>query len=104
MANMDKPLRLPGVALMAPTPLVLDLLESPHTGTTTDPLIIASLVYYSRLNHVVAFRSNDIRETSDLAGGRVGILPWIDARPLQELMPAAVSIPVRDSILEAVSP
>jgi ABC-type nitrate/sulfonate/bicarbonate transport system substrate-binding protein len=62
------------IALMAPTPLVLDLLKNPHTGEATDPLIIASLVYSSRLNHVVAFRSNDIREPTDLTGGRVGLM------------------------------
>jgi len=61
-------------ALMAPSPLVLDLLAAPHTGEATDPLIIASLVYSSRLNHVVALADRGIRDPSDLAGGRVGLM------------------------------
>jgi ABC-type nitrate/sulfonate/bicarbonate transport system substrate-binding protein len=76
------------VALMAPAPLVLELLENPHTGVATDPLIIASLVYSSRLNHVVALRRNAIRDPSDLAGRRVGLMAGTNAEFLWWLFTA----------------
>ncbi|GHE20353.1 ABC transporter substrate-binding protein [Halomonas urumqiensis] len=76
------------IALMAPTPLVLDLLETPHTGGAEDPLVIASLVYSSRLNHVVALRRHDIRTPTDLADKRVGLMAGTNAEFLWWLFTA----------------
>ncbi|APX92010.1 hypothetical protein BWR19_03070 [Halomonas sp. 1513] len=67
------------LALMATTPLVLDLLEAPHTGEATDPLILASLVYSSRLNHVVALADGGIQRPEDLTNRRIGLMAGTNA-------------------------
>lgn len=62
------------IALMATTPLVLDLLEMPPSGEGGDLLIIASMVYSSRLNHVVTLDAYGIEAPSGLAGRRIGLM------------------------------
>lgn len=76
------------IALMATTPLVLDLLKRPPRGAASDPLIIATLVYSSRLNHVVTLDSNDITTPSDLAGRRIGLMKGTNAEFLWWLFSA----------------
>lgn len=60
-------------ALMAPTPLVLDRLAHPGPERPDDPVILASTVHSTHLNHVVTLADGDIREPADLAGRRLGV-------------------------------
>lgn len=70
------------IALMATAPLVLDRLQSPSTGKANDPLIIASLAFSSRLNHVATLASNGIASPSDLTGQRIGLMQGTNAEVL----------------------
>ncbi|WP_043515622.1 ABC transporter substrate-binding protein [Halomonas sp. BC04] len=76
------------IALMAPAPLVLELLASPNTGADNDLLILASLVYSSRLNHVVTPRNSGILVPEDLAGRRIGLMAGTNAEFLWWLFTA----------------
>lgn len=60
-------------ALMALTPLVLDALADPDPGGADDPVILASLVHSTRLNHVVTLAGRGIATAADLAGRRLGL-------------------------------
>lgn len=60
-------------ALMALTPLVLDRLADPSPGGLDDPVILASLVHSTRLNHVVVRTDRGIETPADLQGRRVGL-------------------------------
>ena len=60
-------------ALMALTPIVLDRLADPSPGGPDDPVILASLVHSTRLNHVVASASGPVETPSDLVGRRVAL-------------------------------
>ncbi|NBC49972.1 MAG: ABC transporter substrate-binding protein [Gammaproteobacteria bacterium] len=60
-------------ALMALTPLVLDLLNDPNPGATDDPVILASMLHSTSLNQV-AFRTDQGIETpADLRGRRLAL-------------------------------
>lgn len=67
------------IAIMAPTPLVLDLLESPPSGENSDLVIIASMAYSSHLNHVVTLDGYGIHAPSGLAGRRIGLMKGTNA-------------------------
>lgn len=60
-------------ALMALTPIVLDRLADPSPGQADDPVILASLVHSTRLNHVVVPASGPVEHPADLRGRRVGL-------------------------------
>lgn len=66
-------------ALMAPTPLVLDRLAHPGPEQPDDPVILASTVHSTHLNHVVTLTDGDIREPADLAGRRLGVMRGTNA-------------------------
>ncbi len=61
-------------ALMALSPLVLDRLATIGPSRPNEPVILASLVYSARLNHVVVKRAGRVRQPSDLEGKRVGLM------------------------------
>ena len=62
-------------ALMALTPLLLDRLSTnSRPSTPSEPVILASLVSSTRLNHVVTKSSGKIAQPSDLEGRRVGLM------------------------------
>lgn len=61
-------------ALMTLTPLVLDVLSDPDPGGLDDPVILASVVHSTRLNHVVALTGSGVEEPADLIGRRVGLM------------------------------
>lgn len=67
------------VALMTATPLTLELLQRPPEGEASDPQVIASLVYASRLDHVVARAGSGIRTSSDLLDRRIGLVAGTNA-------------------------
>lgn len=60
-------------ALMALTPIVLDRLADASPGEAGDPVILASLVHSTRLNHLVVPASGPVERPGDLRGRRVGL-------------------------------
>jgi ABC-type nitrate/sulfonate/bicarbonate transport system substrate-binding protein len=66
-------------ALMALAPIVLDRLADPSPGEADDPVILASLVHSTRLNHVVVPVPGPVEHPADLRGRRVGLRKGTDA-------------------------
>ena len=86
-------------ALMAPTPLVLDRLTNPAERAGDEPVILASLVHTTHLNHVVTLTDTGIRHPHQLPGRRVGLMAgtnseflwWLFA-PYHRFSPTAVEL------------
>lgn len=66
-------------ALMALTPLVMDLLADPNPGQPDDPVILASLVHSTRLNQVVALADSGFGQPVELRGQRIGLMKGTNA-------------------------
>jgi len=67
-------------ALMALTPLVLDLLHDNTPGGPDDPVILASLIHATSLNQVVSLeRTGAPAGPADFAGRRVGLMRGTNA-------------------------
>ncbi len=66
-------------ALMALTPLAIDLVMDPDPWGTDDPVILASVVHSTRLNHVVALGNGGPRKPADLVDGRIGLMRGTNA-------------------------
>lgn len=75
-------------ALMALTPLVIDLLQDPDPGEADDPVILASLVHSTRLNQVLALTGSGLERPADLVGRRVGIMRGTNAEFVWSLFAA----------------
>ena len=66
-------------ALMSLTPLVLDALADRSRGEAGDPVILASLVHSTRLNHVVTLPRSGITDPVTLHDGRIGLMKGTNA-------------------------
>jgi len=66
-------------ALMALTPLVIDLLNDDTPGQADDPVILASLVHSTDLNQVVSLRGSHIERPADLQNRRIGVMKGTNA-------------------------
>lgn len=66
-------------ALMALTPLVTDWLNDDSPGQPDDPVILASLVHATNLNHVVSLSRRNLTRPADLSGRRVGVMKGTNA-------------------------
>lgn len=66
-------------ALMALTPLAIDLVVDADPRGMDDPVILASVVHSTRLNQVVALGDGGPRHPSDLAGRRIGLMRGTNA-------------------------
>lgn len=62
-------------ALMAPTPLMLDMLANADTGHPgNEPVILGNLLHSTSLNQILTLSADkDIQTVSDLKGGRIGL-------------------------------
>lgn len=60
-------------AMMALTPLVIDALADPSPGEPDDPVILASVVHSTELNHVVTIAGRGIDRPHDLVGRRIAL-------------------------------
>lgn len=86
-------------ALMALTPLVLDLLADETRGEPDDPVILASLLHSTELNDVITLSGSGIEKPSDLVGRKIGLgmgtnaefVWWLFAH-VNELDPAGVRV------------
>lgn len=69
-------------ALMALTPLVLDLLNNDGRARANDPVILADISHSIGLDHVVVRADIGIDEPGDLAGRRIGVMYGTNAELL----------------------
>lgn len=75
-------------ALMALTPFVLDRLTDTAPDGDDAPVILASLVHSTSLNHVVALDASGIEAPADLRGRTVGLMKGTNAEFLWWLFTA----------------
>lgn len=66
-------------ALMALTPLVIDLLNDDSPSQADDPVILANVVHATNFNQVVSLARRDLSRPADLSGKRVGLMKGTNA-------------------------
>ncbi|MFO7858048.1 MAG: ABC transporter substrate-binding protein [Ectothiorhodospiraceae bacterium] len=89
-------------ALMALTPLALDLLADGSPGGGDDPVILANLVHASTFNRVVVPADSPLQKPADLAGATIAVAHGTNAEVVWDLFLAIHAldpdrISVRDS-------
>lgn len=75
-------------ALMALTPLAIDLVVDADPRGMDDPVILASVVHSTRLNRVVTLDNGGAQDPADLVGKRVGLMRGTNAEFVWSLFAA----------------